>query len=298
MMPHAILTLEPALLDEAALHDWPLPQPDASGDKESRGHVLVVGGSVQMPGAVVLAATAALRAGAGKLTVATTAPAAPMAAAMLPEARVIALPETQQGGLAPEGAAALNDLLPRVDALLIGPGMQDEAAAAALVNAVLPALGTLPLVLDATAMAGWTWQPPREGNVLLTPHAGELAHLTELDKAEVLKDPLGAVRTAAARWGATVVLKGAVTHIARPDGRIWRHQGGNAGLGVSGSGDVLAGVIAGLAARGATLEQAAAWGVAMHAQAGEALAARIGPLGYLAREIADEIPRRLARHCP
>ena len=90
-----------------------------------------------------------------------------------------------------------------------------------------------------------------------------------------------------------VALKGATTHIAAPDGRLWRHDGGNVGLASSGSGDTLSGIIAGLAARGAPLEQACAWGVALHARAGERLAQRIGPLGYLAREIAGEVPALL-----
>jgi NAD(P)H-hydrate repair Nnr-like enzyme with NAD(P)H-hydrate dehydratase domain len=90
-----------------------------------------------------------------------------------------------------------------------------------------------------------------------------------------------------------VVLKGPTTHIAHPDGRLWVHRGGGAGLGTSGSGDVLAGIIGGLAARGAAPEQAAVWGVALHARAGARLARRIGTLGFLAREIAGEIPALL-----
>ncbi|GAA5785900.1 NAD(P)H-hydrate dehydratase [Chitiniphilus shinanonensis] len=280
-------------LDDAALLRWPLPMPEPDGDKESRGHVLVVGGSPEMPGAVLLAATAALRAGAGKLSVATGRSVAPLVAATLPESRVLALPETTAGGLALEGAALLAPLAPKLDAILIGPGMQDEAAAAAFVRAALPGLPGLPLVLDACAMAAVRGEMP-PCPVLLTPHAGEMAHLTGVAKPTLLADPLSAARVAAACWQAVVALKGAVTHIACPDGTAWRHEGGNVGLGVSGSGDVLAGVIAGLLARGAALEQAAAWGVALHARAGEALAARLGPLGYLAREIADEIPRRMA----
>jgi ADP-dependent NAD(P)H-hydrate dehydratase len=91
-----------------------------------------------------------------------------------------------------------------------------------------------------------------------------------------------------------VALKGAITHVASPDGQVWRHEGGNAGLGVSGSGDVLAGLMVGLVARGATLEQAAVWAVRLHARAGERLAGRFGVLGYLAREIAIEVPAVMA----
>jgi NAD(P)H-hydrate repair Nnr-like enzyme with NAD(P)H-hydrate dehydratase domain len=117
-----------------------------------------------------------------------------------------------------------------------------------------------------------------------------MAHLTGRDKAAIESDPREAATEAARRWNAVVALKGATTWIARPDGELWRHDGGNVGLAVSGSGDTLAGIIVGLAARGAPLEQAAAWGVALHARAGERLAQRVGTIGYLARELADEVP--------
>jgi hydroxyethylthiazole kinase-like uncharacterized protein yjeF len=154
-----------------------------------------------------------------------------------------------------------------------------------------PCAGT-PLILDAAAMhAG---RPDGfDGPMLLTPHAGELAGLTGDSKQDILAQPEAAARRAAQRWRAVVALKGAVTAIAHPAGQLWRHEGGNTGLAISGSGDVLAGLIAGLAARGAPLEQAAAWGVALHAMAGEQLSLRHGPLGYLAREISAEVPALL-----
>jgi hydroxyethylthiazole kinase-like uncharacterized protein yjeF len=126
-----------------------------------------------------------------------------------------------------------------------------------------------------------------EEPVLLTPHAGEVAHLTGCGKDEVLADPERAAREAAQRWNAVIAVKGARTVIADPDGRAWLHEGGNAGLATSGSGDTLAGAIAGLCARGADLVQACAWGVVLHAQAGERLAVQRAPVGYLAREIPD-----------
>jgi NAD(P)H-hydrate repair Nnr-like enzyme with NAD(P)H-hydrate dehydratase domain len=112
----------------------------------------------------------------------------------------------------------------------------------------------------------------------------------------VARDPAAAALDAAARWNATVALKGAETFVATPEGELWRHDGrGLVGLATSGSGDVLAGVIAGLAARGAPLAQAAAWGVTLHARAGAALARRVGTLGTLARELALEVARALPR---
>ena len=285
-------------LDAAALRGWPLPMPSGAGDKEQRGHVLVLGGSRQMPGAVILAATAALRAGAGKLTIATGASVAQLVALALPEARVIGLDETARGGFARAAVAALDPLADQVNAVLIGPGMQDEAASAALVRALLGRLDAEAVVLDACAK-GIVLNPDLdadaapfrfERSVIVTPHAGEMAHLSGSPKEQVAAEPAMHAAAAARDWNAVVALKGARTFIAAPDGGMWQHEGGNVGLAISGSGDVLAGIIAGLAARGATLAQAACWGVAMHALAGERLADRLGLLGDLARELPDAVP--------
>lgn len=294
------------------LREWPLPMPHFDGDKEVRGHVLIVAGSREMPGAALLAATAALRAGAGKLTVATAASVAPHLATALPEARVIGLAETAAGGFSIEAARRLGELAHKVDAMLVGPGMQDEAASAELMRALLPRFTGCKVILDAAAME--LLRPPAEQPlladpvdcehfrfeeaVLLTPHAGELAHLCGFDKRDVMGDPYGTALRHAERWNAVVALKGPLTVIASPCGELWEHQGGNIGLAISGSGDVLAGIIAGLAARGASLEQAAAWGVALHAAAGEQLALRFGVLGYLAREITAEVPALLRTLAP
>jgi ADP-dependent NAD(P)H-hydrate dehydratase len=282
----------PETIDDALLAGWPLPQPDGDGDKEMRGHVLVLGGSREMPGSVILAATAAMRAGAGKLTIATGASVAQLVALAIPESRVIGLPETPEGGINPGAAERLDPLADRVDAMLVGPGMQDEAATALLVQALLPRLGSTPVVLDACAMCILARQLERfEVPVIVTPHAGEMARLADVDKQDIVADPDRIAMSMAERWNAVVALKGARTVIATPaDGRLWQHQGGNIGLATSGSGDTLAGIVAGLAARGATLAQAACWGVALHARAGERLAARFGVLGYLAREIPAEVP--------
>jgi hydroxyethylthiazole kinase-like uncharacterized protein yjeF len=293
----------PRDVDAALLRAWPLPLPSLEADKEQRGHVLVLGGSREMPGAVILAATAALRAGAGKLTIATGNSVAQLVALAIPEARVLGLAETGAGGFTQEAVAQLDPLADCINAILVGPGMQDEAATAALVHALLPRLdGTsTSVVLDACAMgailyppAGMRAVPYRFAQPLvMTPHAGEMAHLTGIAKEEILAAPDREAVAAAESWNAVVALKGARTVIAAPSGERWQHEGGNVGLATSGSGDVLAGVIAGLAARGAGLAQATCWGVALHAQAGERLAERLGILGYLARELADAIPALL-----
>lgn len=288
----------PTVVDDAFLRAWPLPVTPGDGDKEVRGHVLILGGSREMPGAVILAATAALRAGAGKLTIATGASVAQLVAMAIPEARVIGLRENREGGFTRDATAELNPLADRVNAILIGPGMQDEPATASLVRALLPRLDGTSVVLDACAMGIILnpdlapQQPPFrfELPVIVTPHAGEMAHLTGGAKEEIVSDPDRFAASAASQWNAVVALKGARTLIGAPGGALWDHQGGNIGLAISGSGDTLAGIIAGLAARGATLEQAACWGVALHARAGDRLAQKFGMLGYLAREIPHEIP--------
>ncbi len=295
----------PRDVDTSLLRSWPLPIPSNDADKEDRGHVLVLGGSREMPGAVILAATAALRAGAGKLTIATGRSVAQLVALAIPESRVLGLAENDAGGFTVEAVAALDPLADKISAILIGPGMQDEAATARLVHALLPRLdgSDTKVLLDAEAM-GAVLHPPAGGTpnpapfrfnvpVLLTPHAGEMAHLTGIAKDEIGAAPDRHACEAAQDWNAVVALKGARTVIAAPGGERWQHEGGNVGLATSGSGDVLAGIIAGLAARGAGLAQAAAWGVALHARAGERLAERFGRLGYLARELCDIIPALL-----
>ena len=287
---------EVRLLDGAALRAWPLPLLDGDGDKESRGRVLIVGGSREMPGAALLAARAALRVGAGKVAVATAGAAAPGLALAVPELRVAGVPETRAGGLDPRSADRIATLARGAGALLIGPGMQDEQAACRLASALLQRLPEVPVILDAGAMAAALHEPHARGPLLLTPHAGEMAHLSGEAKDDVQADALAQAAQAAQRWNATVVLKGATTVIAPADGDAppWRHAGGNVGLATAGSGDVLAGLIAGFAARGAPLEQAAAWGVVLHALAGERLAARLGGVGYLASELLDELPSLMA----
>lgn len=286
------------VVDDAFLRGWPLPQPDADGDKEERGRVLVIAGSREMPGALILAANAALNAGAGKLTVATAASVARLVATALPEARVIELAETEAHGIDGSAIERVRELLPRIDAVLIGPGMQDEPAVCEFCADLLGHLSTSTLVLDAAAMAVVRGPAPTiksfAGPTILTPHAGELAHLTGDAKNAISDQPAPSAIGAARRWNAIVALKGATTFIAAPNGSLWRHTGGNVGLAISGSGDVLAGLIAGLASRGAPAAQAAVWGVALHARAGEQLAARAGPLGYLARDLSAEVPALMA----
>ena len=167
-----------------------------------------------------------------------------------------------------------------------------------LAAAVLKMFEDASIILDAGAMSVVCVHPKEplrfSSPVLMTPHAGEMAALTGSSKDSIQANPADVALDAARAWNDVVALKGPITYIATPEARVWRHEGGNFGLATSGSGDVLAGVIGGLAARGTTLEHAAAWGVALHARAGERLAARLGVVGYLARELAGEVPALMA----
>ncbi|NYF20929.1 hydroxyethylthiazole kinase-like uncharacterized protein yjeF [Xanthomonas sp. JAI131] len=273
------------------LRRWPLPSAAGIAGKEQRGRVLVIGGSCEIPGAALLSAEAALRAGAGKLQVATARPVATAMAIALPEARVVGLATAADGELR-IGGQALHADAAHADALLIGPGMRARPALRKQIARLLEDT-RCGVVLDAGALVD-TRDMADPARIVLTPHHGEMAALSGVPIERIAADPATIALRYARRSGAVVVLKSATTVIAAPDGTHWVHRGGSASLGTSGSGDVLAGIICGLQARGASSTQAAVWGVHLHARAGALLARQIGPLGPLAREIAARIPGLLA----
>ncbi|CAN7357756.1 NAD(P)H-hydrate dehydratase [Rhizobacter sp. LjRoot28] len=284
------------LLTDEVLRQRGMTEPEADADKEGRGNVLVIAGSREVPGAALLTATAALRAGAGRLTIATPASVSMAIAIAMPEARVIALAERSSGGLGTEAASQLEDLASRIDACVVGPGLMDEDATVAFTQSLMERF-SCPLILDAQAMTVLSLGTRPRGPVTVTPHAGEMAHLTGQAKPDVLANAQALASEYAQRWQAGVVLKGATTCIAFPDEPCWQHDGGDVGLATSGSGDTLAGLMVGLAARGIAPLDAALWAVRLHALAGERLTARHGRLGFLARELSDEIPAAMHRLC-
>ena len=287
---------DPVAITAELLRTLPLPEP-REGAKEGRGHVGIVGGSREVAGAVWLAATAALRAGAGKLQIATSESIAPHLGLALPEALVIGVPESSAGEMERIPAALLKRFA-RCDAVLIGPGMMAKEAGDATVADFLAGDEDASLVLDAGVLSNLAAQGElvraRDGRVVVTPHAGEMAHLLGRDRTAIEADPLTAAREAASLLGAVAVSKGARTFVVDPKGCEWSYDGGSVGLATSGSGDVLAGLIAGLLARGARPSEAAIWGVFLHGEAGARLARAQGRLGFLAREISGEVPRIMA----
>jgi ADP-dependent NAD(P)H-hydrate dehydratase len=281
----------PVVVTPAVLRDWPLPRPGAG--KESRGQLLVLGGSRSTPGAVLLAGEAALRAGAGKLVLATVEDVTAPLAVAVPEAAVVALPHGPGDDIDPSAADVLEDRLESADVVVAGSGVADPGAAVALLSAVAPRLRST-LVLDALGSAYLTEHPEGlhhlEGRAVLTVNPSELAHTAHCDVEEVEDDPSAAAARVAERSRVVVVCGGTSKHVAAPDGRAWLVEGGGPGLGVSGSGDTQAGIVGGLLARGADPCQAAVWGAFVHARVGERLAAEVGILGYLARELPPRVP--------
>ena len=271
-----------------------LPPARQGGDKDSRGCALIVAGGGGVPGAPLLTGRAALRVGAGKLQLAATPGIAIALGMAMPEAMIVVGSGATNHEFCAEAADAVAAAADEADAACIGPGMLDINVARDMALVVLSRCLDLPCVIDAGALPAPTtreaFAAAAGGRAVLTPHAGEMASLLGCSKGDVLARPLAAARTAAEGFQSVVVLKGATTFVVTPDGRSWRHDGGVVGLGTSGSGDVLAGVITGLLARGAAPAVAAVWGVYLHAAAGRRVSGTLGTLGFLASDLLPVLP--------
>lgn len=288
---------KPGDIDARMLAACAPPAVAEDGDKEDRGRLLVFAGGSQVAGAAILVGVAGLRVGAGKLQMAATPAIALPLALAVPEARILETP-AHDGEIAAEAAERLGPELAKADAVVIGPGMMDDAVAGELAMRLMTGPGRAAFVVDAAAFTGLDGRAEAVrrigGRLVVTPHAGEMAAITGWTKAKVEADPLEAAHEVARSHRAVVVMKGAETFVVSPDGQAWAHRASLPGLGTSGSGDVLAGAIGGLLARGCSPVGAAAWGVALHARAGASLARRIAPLGFLARELLPELAGALA----
>jgi ADP-dependent NAD(P)H-hydrate dehydratase len=280
-------------LNRTALRTHLLP-PVIDGDKESKGRLLILAGSRETPGAALLAGTASMRAGAGKLCVGTGQSAALCIGVGMPEAKVVALPEGKDGGLDASTLPRITELAADSDAVVAGPGMVANGIGRAIASAVLASDARV--AFDAALLH--ELEPPARKRTqvpILLPHSGELAALLDRDEEDIERDPIGCGLRAADRYGAIVLVKGVTSHVVTPDGNVWSYASGAPGLGVSGSGDVLAGIVGGLLARGAEPLHALLWAVWLHGEAGARLIKKIGPIGFLARAIASEIPALLPR---
>ncbi len=285
---------EPKILDAGRLAEHPLPEHAAEAGKADRGKLLIAAGSASLPGAAILSARAALRVGCGTVRVALPRSTALVVGAAVPELMVLALPETDEGTAAEEALAILEGQFAPCDAAVIGPGLGSHAATRRLAARFL-ARCPLPTVVDAEALAAWgeAGRPKGAGPRVLTPHALEMARLIDAEPEEVEADREALAARHAEEWGSVLVLKGRETLIA---GRAFLvNKAGTPGLGTAGSGDVLAGVIGGLLARGADPTTAAAWGVHLHALAGEAAARKLGVDGMIASDVVDHLPEAMIR---
>ncbi len=286
----------PKALTRSALRAFPLPRQTDTG-KDAHGRLLIVAGNRQVPGAAILCAMAALRSGAGKVQVATVTSVAPGVALQIPEVLVVPLAENRAGDCARSSVGEVRAHAEAIDAILAGPGMRAGKVTAAIGKMLLAS--ARPMALDAGMLHDL--QPLaaqcRKASVppVLLPHSGELGALLDRDSEEIETDRLAAAHAAAEHFGAFVLAKGSDSHIVAPDGRAWTYRGGAPGLGVAGSGDTLAGIAGALLARQADPLTALLWAVLLHGEAGEALSRKVGSVGFLAREIPDEIPALLDR---
>lgn len=274
-----------------------LPPRPEFGHKGTFGRVLVVGGAVGMAGAVAFAAEGALRAGAGLVHVFCPEPVFPIVAGLVPEALVHPGPASSEGMFAPEAAAEAQRWTEAADVVVVGPGLGRGSGPQELVQALVRM--KVRLVLDADALFALAKDPQllagELGELVLTPHPGEFARLVGRETSEVLAHKIAWAKDAARRWRAVVVLKGPPTAIADPQGAVLLNPTGNTALAHGGSGDVLAGLIGGLWAGGASPLGAAAAGPYAHGLAAEILAAEGAERASLPSEILRALSEAFAR---
>ena len=276
-----------------------LPQRPLHANKGTFGRVLVVAGSINYIGAAYLACTGAIRVGAGLVTLAPAASLQPILASKLTEVTYLPLPESYPGIISAQAAKLIRQQLDRYDVLLIGCGLGQNRSTTMLIRSLLlRSRSALPaLILDADALntlAGIPmWWQRLTSDAILTPHPGEMARLAGVPVDEVQRDRVGICQRMAAEWHKLVVLKGAYTVIAAPDGRTRISPIANPGLASAGTGDVLAGAIAGLAAQGLSLFDAASLGVYLHGEAGERVKAKLGDAGMIATDLLLALPQTI-----
>jgi NAD(P)H-hydrate epimerase len=298
-IPAAALAAEKTLLhwaDRNAVAPL-LPSRDATSHKGDYGHVLILAGSRGKSGAAVLMARAALRSGAGLVTVATPASAQPLVATGAPEAMTEPLPETPEGVLARGALERVRALIGERDVLAAGPGLGTGEGTDEVIASIVSS-SKKPMILDADALnvlaarsADAVKLP--EGSVL-TPHPGEAGRLLKLPAGKVQEDRLEAARRLAREWGACALLKGHRTLVADPSGLLHVNPTGNAGMATGGSGDVLSGIVAAWLAQGLRPLDAATLSAHAHGLAGDLAARDVGQIGLTAGDIIESLPSAYA----
>jgi len=275
-----------------------LPRRPADAHKGTFGKLLVLSGCANYTGAAYLCAMAAYRVGAGLVTLALPRAIHPILAAKAHETTFLPLPEAEPGYLGEEALPALLAALAGYDTLLVGCGLGTLAQTRGLVRRLLgsgQALAGKRIVIDADGLNALAespqWADALPAGCVLTPHPGEMARLTGLSADDIAADRVGVAMSRAAAWKQIVLLKGAHTIVAAPDGRATVNPFATAALATAGTGDVLAGAIAGLLAQGADPYDAAVCGAFVHGLAGEAMAGEIGETGVIASDLLPALPQ-------
>ena len=311
--PHLADDVQVELATPEMIRDL-LPSRPMSAHKGTFGKALVVAGSVNYTGAAYLASAAATRVGTGLVTLALAESIHPILASKISEVTFLLLPQNL-GVLVPDAMKVLGERIQDYDALLLGPGLGHEKETVQFVQRLLNvepgkrgrigflaseevAAGKLslpPLVIDADGLNALAdtpdWWEQLKGLSVLTPHPGEMSRLTGLTVGDIEADRLGVVRQMAEKWGQIVILKGAYTVIANPEGRVVINPFANPGLATAGSGDVLAGAIVGFLAQGLAPFDAALVGAYVHGLAGELVRKELGETGMVAGDLLPTLPK-------
>lgn len=285
------------LLTPEQIRSYLQPRP-ADTHKGRTGHLLVIAGSTGKTGAAAMTAAAAMRAGAGLVTLGIAASLNPILETQVLEVMTTPLPEYRNGIL---GDEAVDDILQQAagkSCLAIGPGIGQAKKTRNLLKEITRQI-QIPMVIDADGLNNLAGQcsllKKIKAATVLTPHPGEMARLIESTPAEVQQDRVKCARNFAIKFGVHVVLKGAATVIAHPDGNTFINPTGNPGMASGGMGDVLTGALAGFIAQGFSPQAAAHTAVYLHGAAADTLANRVGPIGYLAREVMNAIPAEIKK---
>ncbi|RKU06120.1 bifunctional ADP-dependent NAD(P)H-hydrate dehydratase/NAD(P)H-hydrate epimerase [Candidatus Poribacteria bacterium] len=286
----------------AEVAQWVPPRPSAS-HKGTYGRVLVVAGSTGMTGAAALASEAALRAGAGLVTLAIPKHLNPILEGLLPEVMTLPLPETEVGSLSASAASAILEFAEKTKSVLaMGPGLSQHPDTVALVHQLISEnreqkLGKR-MVVDADGLNALSQTPEiislLDNETVLTPHPGEMSRLTSTSVPSLEADRIRTAQQFASEHSLTLVFKGAPTVTGLPNGDVWINSTGNSGMATGGMGDVLTGIIAGLMAQGHASETAAVLGVYLHGLAGDIAAEAFGMHGLIASDVLKAVPKAIS----
>ncbi|MGD9281890.1 MAG: NAD(P)H-hydrate dehydratase [Desulfobacterales bacterium] len=274
------------------------PQRSADTHKGRTGHLLVVAGSTGKTGAAAMTAVSAMRAGAGLVTLGIAESLNPIVETQVLEVMTTPLPECEYGILADIAIEDIKTLADGKNCLAIGPGIGQAAETRSLVEKIISQIDA-PMVIDADGLNNIANRTQllkkRNAPTVLTPHPGEMARLIETSPATVQQNRIACARDFAVNFGVHLVLKGAATVIAHPDGTAYVNPTGNPGMASGGMGDVLTGVLAGLITQGFAPKAAAHAAVYLHGAAADTLAQTVGPIGYLAGEVMNTIPKEIKK---